>query len=77
MPSTPPGFLILDDALAAAREGDQVTLAGDEGRHAAKVARIGVGELLLLTDSPGRQVLAEVTAARKESLDLQLLADPS
>ena len=77
MPSTPPGFLNLDDALAAAREGDQLTLAGDEGRHAANVARIGVGEQLLLTDSPGRQVLAEVTAARKEQLDLRLLADPS
>ena len=77
MPTTPPGFLILDEALAAAREGDQLELAGDEGRHAAKVARIGVGEQLLLTDAPGRQVLAEVTGARKEALDLRLLADPS
>ena len=77
MPTTPPGFLILDDALAAASVGDELTLAGDEGRHAAKVARIGVGEQLLLTDAPGRQVLAEVTAARKEQLDLRLLADPS
>lgn len=77
MPTTPPGFLILDDALVAAREGDPLLLAGDEGRHAAKVARIGVGERVLLTDAPGRQVLAEVTAARKEQLDLRLLADPS
>ena len=77
MPTTPPGFLILDDALAAAHAGDQLVLDGEEGRHAAKVARIGVGEQLLLTDAPGRQVLAEVTAARKEALDLRLLADPS
>jgi 16S rRNA (uracil1498-N3)-methyltransferase len=77
MPTTPPGFLILDEALAAAREGDQLVLAGEEGRHAAKVARIGAGEQVLLTDAPGRQVLAEVTAARKEQLDLRLLADPS
>lgn len=77
MPTTPPGFLILDDALAAAREGDALVLDGEEGRHAAKVARIGVGEQLLLTDHPGRQVLAEVTAARKEALQLRLLADPS
>jgi len=77
MPATPPGFLILDDALEAAREGQPLTLDGDEGRHAAKVARIGVGEQVLLTDGPGRQVRAEVTAARKEALDLLLLADPS
>jgi len=77
MPSTPPGFLILDDALAGARSGDALVLDGDEGRHAAKVARIGAGEQVLLTDAPGRQVLAEVTAARKEALELRLLADPS
>lgn len=77
MPTTPPGFLILDDALAASSEGDALTLDGEEGRHAAKVARIGVGEQILLTDSPGRQVRAEVTAARKESLDLRLLTDPT
>ncbi|AXK45217.1 16S rRNA (uracil(1498)-N(3))-methyltransferase [Brachybacterium saurashtrense] len=77
MPTTPPGFLILDDALATAREGDALTLGGDEGRHAAKVARIGAGEQVLLTDAPGRQVRAEVTAARKEALELRLLGDPS
>lgn len=77
MPSTPPGFLILDDALAAAEAGQSLTLDGEEGRHAAKVARIGVGEQILLTDASGRQVLAEVTAARKEALDLRLLAAPT
>lgn len=77
MPTTPPGFLILDDALETARAGDALSLAGEEGRHAAKVARIGVGEQLLLTDAPGRQVLAEVTATQKESLELRLLADPA
>ncbi|WP_422114685.1 16S rRNA (uracil(1498)-N(3))-methyltransferase [Brachybacterium sp. UNK5269] len=77
MPTTPPGFLILDEALAAARRGDPLLLSGEEGRHAAKVARIGAGEQVLLTDAPGRQVLAEVTAARKEALELRLLADPA
>ncbi|MGP5593938.1 16S rRNA (uracil(1498)-N(3))-methyltransferase [Brachybacterium alimentarium] len=77
MPTTPPGFLILDDSLSMAREGDLLTLDGEEGRHAAKVARIGVGENLQLTDAPGRQVLTEVVTARKEALDLRLLADPS
>lgn len=77
MPTTPPGFLILDASIAAARAGDDLVLDGEEGRHAAKVARIGVGEQLLLTDAPGRQVLAEVTAARKEALEVRLLTDPS
>lgn len=77
MPTTPPGFLILDDSLATSGEGDALVLDGDEGRHAAKVARIGVGEQLLLTDAPGRQVLAEVTGALKEALEVRLLADPS
>lgn len=77
MPTTPPGFLILDDALEGAAEGDALTLDGEEGRHAAKVARIGVGEQVLLTDGPGRQVLAEVTASAKEQLELRLLGEPS
>src|SRR5699024_2047485 len=77
MPTTPPGFLILDDSLASAVAGEALVLEGDEGRHAAKVARIGAGEQVLLTDALGRQVLAEVTAARKEALDLRLLTDPS
>lgn len=77
MPTTPPGFLILDDALAVARAGDELVLDGDEGRHAAKVARIGAGEIILLTDAPGRQARAEVTAARKDALELTLLQDPS
>lgn len=77
MPTTPPGFLILDDTLATAVEGEELVLEGEEGRHAAKVARIGVGEQVLLSDAPGRQARAEVTAAHKEALDLRLLTDPS
>ncbi|MCT2295575.1 16S rRNA (uracil(1498)-N(3))-methyltransferase [Brachybacterium muris] len=77
MPTTPSAFLILDDALARSAVGAELTLDGEEGRHAAKVARIGAGEQILLTDADGRQALAEVTAARKEALDLRLLADPS
>lgn len=77
MPTTPPAFLILDDALAHAREGAALRLAGEEGRHAAKVARIRVGERILLTDQSGRQVLAVVETAHKEALDLRLEGDPT
>lgn len=77
MPSTRPAFLLLESDLAGAVRGAAFTLAGDEGRHAAKVARIGVGEELLLTDAGGRQAAAVVVAARKESLDLELVDAPS
>lgn len=77
VPATPPGFLDLGGLLVGAHAGDAFVLAGEEGRHAAKVARIGVGEQLLLTDAEGRQVLCRVTEARKEQLELELLEDPT
>ncbi|MFC0674198.1 16S rRNA (uracil(1498)-N(3))-methyltransferase [Brachybacterium hainanense] len=76
MPATPSAFLVLDRELAPLRAGDPCHLAGEEGRHAAKVARIGVGERVLLTDLHGTQVLAEVEAAAKESLELRLCEPP-
>jgi 16S rRNA (uracil1498-N3)-methyltransferase len=77
MPDTPSAFLVLDDALASLSAGDDYTLAGDEGRHAAKVARVREGERVLLSAADGRQATALVTAARKESLELRLEDDPS
>ncbi len=76
MPATRPSFLLLDADLEGLEAGDATVLAGDEGRHAAKVARIGVGEELLLTDTAGHQARARVTAAAKESLELELLEPP-
>lgn len=77
MPATPPAFLLDGSALDGARVDDLLTLDGPEGRHAAKVARIGVGETILLTDADGRQARAQVTATRKEALELVLAGDPS
>lgn len=77
MPATPPAFLLDGASLDGASAGRTLILEGPEGRHAAKVARIGVGETILLTDADGRQAPAEVTAARKEALDLVLTADPT
>lgn len=76
MPATPAAFLVPHGALSAARAGAGLALSGEEGRHAAKVARIGPGERVLLTDPAGAQAAAEVVAAAKESLDLRLLEDP-
>lgn len=77
MPATRPAFLLLEETLAAAAAGDRFTLAGEEGRHAAKAARIGVGEEILLTDTDGHQAPARVTGGSKDSLDLELIAPPT
>lgn len=77
MPSTRPGFLLPGETLSGARTGDVVDLTGDEGRHAAKVARITVDEEILLTDATGRQAPARVVSTAKESLRAELLAVPS
>lgn len=77
MPDTPAAFLVLDDALVSLSGGDVYALTGTEGRHAAKVARLRVGERILLTDAEGRQAPAEVSAVAKESLDAVLTEEPS
>lgn len=77
MPATPPAFLLDGSALQDLAVGHVLTLDGPEGRHAAKVARIGAGETILLTDADGRQARAEVMGVRKEALDLVLAVSPS
>ncbi len=52
--------------------GSVVTLDGPEGRHAAVVRRIGVGETVTVTDGRGRGVRGPVVAVRKDGLDLQV-----
>jgi 16S rRNA (uracil1498-N3)-methyltransferase len=55
-------------------DGDRLALTGDEGRHAARVRRLAVGERALIGN--GRGALAECTVAdvTDEGLDLQVLA---
>lgn len=53
--------------------GHRMTLAGDEGRHAATVQRLAVGEELLVADGAGRAVRGEVVATAKSSLELEVL----
>lgn len=50
--------------------GATAVLDGPEGRHAATVRRIGVGERLVLADGRGRVADAEVTTAGKDRLEL-------
>lgn len=50
------------------RASDRVVLDGDEGRHAAVVRRIRVGERVELTDGSGHLASCVVTAARRDGL---------
>ena len=62
--------VFLSDAVAGAAVGAALSLDGDEGRHAATVKRIRVGEQVLLTDGAGSSAICTVTGAAKASLDL-------
>lgn len=52
--------------------GGVAVLDGPEGRHAATVRRIGVGERLLLTDGAGEVAECTVTAVAKDRLRLDV-----
>ncbi len=52
--------------------GDELTLDGPEGHHAATVARLRVGEALLVGDGQGTWVRAEVRAVGKGTLSVAL-----
>jgi 16S rRNA (uracil1498-N3)-methyltransferase len=70
---TAPLFLAEDlpDPLPAS--GALLELGGEEGRHAAVVRRIGVGESVLVSDGRGRGVLATVVGADKSGLRLEVV----
>lgn len=65
--STPALFLL--DSLPAA---GPVLLDGPEGRHAATVKRLRVGETVLLTDGRGGLAHAVVEATGRDTVDLML-----
>ncbi|WP_075744193.1 MULTISPECIES: 16S rRNA (uracil(1498)-N(3))-methyltransferase [Actinoalloteichus] len=52
---------------------DHVVLSGPEGRHAATVTRLRVGERLLLADGRGGIARAEVTSVTKDELRADVL----
>jgi 16S rRNA (uracil1498-N3)-methyltransferase len=71
---TDPVFLAddLPDPLPAV--GSAVRLGGTEGRHAAVVRRIGVGETVVLSDGRGRGVRGPVTEVSKAGLTVTVAA---
>lgn len=76
---TLPLFLLDAGILGAAAPGADVVLDGPEGRHAALVRRLAVGEQLVLSDGAGRGAVATVLESHQESLLCRvdrLVADP-
>ncbi|HET8768549.1 16S rRNA (uracil(1498)-N(3))-methyltransferase [Phycicoccus sp. M110.8] len=70
---TLPLFLVDPALVASAAPGGAVLLDGPEGRHAATVRRITVGERVLLSDGAGRRLVCEVAGAGRAELDLRVL----
>lgn len=71
---TLPLFLVAPERLAGVRAGGAVVLDGPEGRHAATVRRIGVGESVLLSDGRGTRATACVVVAGRAELELEVTA---
>ena len=65
---TAPVFLCSD------LDGDRVVLSGPEGRHAATVRRLRVGEQADLTDGVGQVVSGVVSAVSPESVTFSVLS---
>lgn len=54
------------------RVGDEITLSGDEGRHAVAVRRIAIGEVILLADGSGVAVRGPVLSTEKAALTMRV-----
>ncbi|WP_256838729.1 16S rRNA (uracil(1498)-N(3))-methyltransferase [Ornithinimicrobium faecis] len=65
-----PLFFVDDGALAAVAVGEAVRLDGPEGKHAATVTRLAVGEEILVADGTGRQAHGRVSAVGRGELTL-------
>lgn len=70
-----PLFLVEPGSLVGAtlEVGGVLRLGGDEGRHAARVRRIGVGERVDLADGEGVLARCVVTAAGRDDLTLEVV----
>lgn len=69
---TLPLFLLEPGALKAIAAGSRLVLDGPEGRHAATVRRMRVGESLWVADGAGRRVTGTVVAVAASSLELAI-----
>ncbi|MGH8891177.1 MAG: 16S rRNA (uracil(1498)-N(3))-methyltransferase [Acidothermaceae bacterium] len=72
--TTAPLFFADPDRLRAAAVGDLFVLDGAEGRHAATVRRLTVGEKLELSDAEGLLCAAEVAAVSAHAISVRIMA---
>lgn len=66
---TPPLFLVQE-----APSADEFVLGGEEGRHAARVKRLAVGEPILISDGRGVLLECEVSAVLADGLSLAVVS---
>ena len=71
---TDPLFLLDGIADPFPTVGARVTLAGDEGRHAAVVRRIQPGEMIMIGNGRGRGVRGVVVEVRGSGLVVEVLS---
>jgi len=71
---TAPLFFVSADRLAGAAAGSTIVLDGSEGRHAATVRRVGVGEQVLLADGVGHRAETIVEGVGPGELHLRVQA---
>jgi 16S rRNA (uracil1498-N3)-methyltransferase len=64
--------VFVHDAVAGVVAGQQVTLDGDEARHAVVVRRIRTGERVALTDGRGTTVAGTVSATTRATLTIDV-----
>jgi 16S rRNA (uracil1498-N3)-methyltransferase len=69
---TTPLFLLSAGALATTAPGADLRLDGDEGRHAASVRRIRVGEAVDVADGSGRTARCSVVRVGRDELTLRV-----
>jgi 16S rRNA (uracil1498-N3)-methyltransferase len=67
-----PVFFVAPGVAASAVVGARVLLDGPEGRHAATVRRIGVGERVDVVDGAGRRLGCVVAGAARDALSLEV-----
>ena len=68
-----PFFLAEDLADPLPPIGTSVVLGGPEGRHAAVVRRLRVGEIVVVTDGRGRAVRGPVRAVAKDGITVEVV----
>lgn len=69
--STAPVFFLA--GVASAAPGERFVLDGDEGRHAADVRRLRIGEPVDLTDGSGTMLRTTVVGVRRSALDVEVV----